>query len=129
MENKGSNSEKYPFIPYSSKLKDRSRALRRNLTPAEKKLWTNLLRDHRLSFVRQKPLLRYIADFYCSKARLVIEVDGKEHSTESGKACDAERTSVLEAIGLNVVRFKNEDILFHFEDVKKSIEDELRKYK
>jgi very-short-patch-repair endonuclease len=129
MEKDNLETEKVPFLPYHRKNKDRARVLRRNSTPAEKKLWTNFLRDHRLSFNRQKPLLRYIVDFYCSKARMVIEIDGKEHSTKSGAACDAERTAALEALGLTVIRIKNEDILFHFDDVKRLLENELNKHK
>jgi len=63
------------FIPYRRFLKPRSQALRRDPSPAERKLWYEFLRDLPAKFTRQKPLGHYIADFYCAKHRLVIELD------------------------------------------------------
>ena len=63
------------FVPYRRTLKPRSQALRRDPSPAERKLWYEFLRDLPAKFTRQKPLGHYIADFYCAKHRLVIELD------------------------------------------------------
>ena len=68
-----------PSIPYRMHLKLRARGLRRDLTPAERKLWYEFLSGLPQKFTRQKPLGRYIADFYCSKHRLVVEIDGHSH--------------------------------------------------
>jgi very-short-patch-repair endonuclease len=64
------------WIPYRKTLTTRAQSLRRDPTPAEKKLWYEFLRDLPHKFTRQKPLGRYVADFYCSRCRLVIEPDG-----------------------------------------------------
>ena len=105
------------FIPYRSRLKGRSQSLRRDPTPAERKLWFEFLRTLPEKFTRQKPLGHYIADFYCSSHRLVIEVDGNSHFDPKAERADARRTSALELEGLRVVRFTNEDVMQRFEGV------------
>ncbi len=99
------------------------------MTPAEKKLWFEFLRKHSIGFTRQKPLHHYIVDFYCSKARLVIEVDGSQHWTKSGLAYDQERTAIMESYNLEVIRFPNFEILNNFEAVcaiiNKTVENRL----
>ena len=89
----------------------RARALRRNSTDAERKLWY-LLRDRRLGgikFCRQHPRGPYTLDFYCAEAALVIELDGSQHAERLEQ--DARRTAYLEAEGLRVLRFWNRDVL------------------
>jgi very-short-patch-repair endonuclease len=113
--------------PYDRNLKQKSRELRNNATPAEQKLWNVFLRNHRLRFSRQKPILHFIADFYCSKAKLVIEVDGESHFAEDAKLYDEGRTLALEEHGVCVLRFTNTDVLENIAGVSKSIEDELKK--
>jgi very-short-patch-repair endonuclease len=93
------------FIPYRRDLKPRSRAARRDPSPAERKLWYEFLRDLPVKFTRQKPLGHYIADFYCSRYRLVIELDGDSHYNEGARRYDDRRTVQLEAAGIRVVRF------------------------
>jgi very-short-patch-repair endonuclease len=82
------------------------------MTPAEKKLWS-LLRNNKLAakFRRQVPYGRYILDFYCVKARLVIEVDGDQHYTPEGKRRDAVRDATLRSDGLEVLRLRNDEVL------------------
>ena len=104
------------FIDYRRDLKGRSRSLRRDPTPAEKKLWFEFLREQPEKFTRQKPLGRFIADFYCSAHRLVVEVDGDSHFIDDGRR-DAGRTAALAALGVRVVRFTNEDVMQRFEGV------------
>ncbi|MGD1118473.1 MAG: DUF559 domain-containing protein, partial [Dehalococcoidales bacterium] len=79
--------------PYSKKLKERSRQLRDNMTDAERSLWSKLrMRQLQgLIFYRQKPIGGYIVDFYCPKAKLVIEVDGGQHFTAEGVEYDKAR--------------------------------------
>jgi very-short-patch-repair endonuclease len=106
-----------PFIPYGRRLTPRSQQLRRDATRAERKLWYEFLRDLPEKFTRQKPLGNYIADFYCSAARLVIELDGDTHFSETGAARDLTRTAALEAEGVRILRFTNDDVLQTFEGV------------
>ena len=105
------------FIPYRRSLKSPSRSLRRDPSPAERKLWFEFLRDLPEKFTRQKPLIHFIADFYCASQRLVIEVDGDSHFTASGQSHDAARTAMLEQEGLRVFRFTNAEVLSQFEEV------------
>jgi very-short-patch-repair endonuclease len=112
-------------LPYNPRLLERSRELRKNMTPAEKKLWYHYLRDHQLTFHRQKIIDHYIADFYCSKALLVIEIDGDTHFNDNSMEYDANRTAILESYGLHVIRFTNEEIYNHFEEACVKIEDEV----
>src|SRR5690606_8502911 len=86
-----------------------ARALRRNATEAEVALWQHL-RGRRLiglKFRRQAPIERFIVDFYCPEKRLIVEVDGGQHTAESDQA----RTGRLEALGYKVIRFWNNDVL------------------
>jgi very-short-patch-repair endonuclease len=114
-------------LPYDRKLKQRSRDLRNNATLAEQKLWNVFLRRHRLRFTRQKPILHYIVDFYCSKAKLVIEIDGESHSADDAKLYDEGRTLALEEHGLYVLRFRNADVMENIAGVCRCIENELKK--
>jgi len=89
---------------------ERARALRREQTPQEAALW-EALRGHAfrgLHFRRQHQLGPYIADFYCAKLKLVLELDGAQHGEPMAQAYDAERTRTLEAQGLRVLRFPNQ---------------------
>ena len=105
------------YVPYRASLVRRARELRRDLSPAERKLWYEFLSGLPYKFTRQKPLGRYVADFYCSKKRLVIEVDGDSHFTDRGLQRDADRTAAMAALGLRVIRFTNPDVMDCFEAV------------
>lgn len=109
------------IVPYNLQLRPRARDLRRDPTPAERKLWYEFLSLLPCKFTRQKPLGLYIADFYCSRERLVIEVDGDSHFDEKGEARDAARTGALEAQGLRVIRFRNDEVRESFEAVCEKI--------
>ena len=91
---------------------ERSRDLRREMTPAERILWQEL-RGNRLGvhFRRQQVIAGFIVDFYCHKADLVIELDGSVHEGDEQKENDAERDLVLSKMGLRVVRFRNEEVV------------------
>lgn len=99
--------------PYNKNLKQASRDLRNNMTDAEQLLWRKLRRKQilGLQFYRQKPILNFIVDFYCSAAKLVIECDGGQHYTEDGRLADQIRDQVLSELGLVVLRFSNRQIL------------------
>ena len=105
------------YLPYRRKLVTHSRVLRRALTPAEKRLWFDFLRHLPAKFTRQKPLGDYIADFYCASHRLVVEVDGDSHFTADGAKRDSVRDAALRHMGLNIVRFTNDDVMRRFEAV------------
>ena len=100
---------------------ERARTLRKNPTDAERALWRHLrLRQQEgQKFRRQVPLGRYIVDFVCIEKRLIIEVDGGQHSEAA--ATDATRTRWLEARGFRVLRFWNHQVLCNFETVMEVI--------
>lgn len=103
-----------------------ARMLRKNMTREEKHLWYDMLRSYPIRFSRQKVLGKYIADFYCAEAKLVIELDGSGHYTNKGISYDNERTAFLEGYGLTVVRIPNTEIKTNFNGVCEYI-DELVK--
>lgn len=105
--------------PYNKNLKLPSRDLRRNMTDAEQWLWQRLRRKQilGLQFYRQKPILNFIVDFYCSAAKLVIECDGGQHYTEDGLKVDQIRDQALSELGLVVLRFSNRQILIETDAV------------
>lgn len=110
---------------YNPKLIPKARENRANMTPAERKLWFEFLRQHAAHFRKQRPFKSYIVDFYCAKAKLVIELDGEHHFTPEGQAYDAERTGYLQTLGLHVIRFSNAEVLGNFEGVCSIIEQHL----
>ena len=114
-----------PYIRYRRDLKTRAQILRRDPTPAERKLWFEFLRSHSYKFTRQKPLGTYIADFYCAQKQLVIEVDGDSHFTVLGEAYDQRRTEVLAFQCVCVLRFTNTEVMQQFEAVCARIEEAL----
>ena len=105
------------WIPYRKSLTRRAQTLRRDPTPAEKKLWYEFLRDLPQKFTRQKPLGQYVADFYCSRQRLVIELDGDSHYTDGAQRYDGARTVALEMRGVRVIRFTNTEVVENFDAV------------
>jgi very-short-patch-repair endonuclease len=108
------------FLPYNPQLVARAKEMRKNPTIAERKLW-GYLRNFPVKFWRQRPIDNFIVDFYCPKLKLVIEVDGDSHFTDSGLVYDQERTRVLEGYGLRIIRFTNDEVLQHFEGVCEQI--------
>jgi very-short-patch-repair endonuclease len=114
-----------PFFRYRRDLKARSRELRHDPTPAERRLWFDFLSTHPKKFTRQKPLARYIADFYCAQARLVVEVDGDSHFSGAGEQHDGRRTEELALLGIRVIRFDNLEVMQQFEGVCARIDEAL----
>lgn len=103
-------------------LTDRAKALRREMTAEERRLWYDFLRVYPARFQRQKVLGSYIADFYCASAKLVIEVDGSQHYEDAGMAYDARRTEYLNRYGIRVIRIPNGEIKRNFAGVCAYIE-------
>ena len=102
-----------PRFNVSPQNRARARAMRKNMTDAELKLW-NELRAHRLmglGFRRQYPIRNYIVDFACPAKRLIVEADGSQHGDNEAVRYDDQRTRQLEADGWTIVRFWNDDIL------------------
>ena len=106
-----------------------AKELRKNMTPWERKLWYEYLRYYPVRFQRQKAIGNYIADFYCAKARLVLELDGGGHYLPEQGQADAERTAALEAMNLNVIRICNTDVDRNFSGVCEFIDLEVQKRK
>ena len=104
-----------------------ARAFRKNITDTEQKPWSRL-RGNQLGcyFRRQVPIENYIVDFICRQKRLIIEVDGIQHSTEKGLNCDRQRDKFLESEGYRVLRFNNIDVTVNLDGVIDAIYDELR---
>ncbi len=87
-----------------------AKELRKNMTPQEKHLWYDYLSKYPVKIYRQRIIDNFIVDFYCAKAKLVIELDGSQHFTPDGKHHDSLRTDVIEKYKLKVIRFSNNDV-------------------
>jgi very-short-patch-repair endonuclease len=112
------NFEKnYDYTAYNKKLLDKARFLRKEMTPQEKQLWYQFLKTYPIKIYKQRPIGYFIADFYCSKAKLVIELDGSQHYTEDGKEYDEFRSNAISTLGVDIIRFSNIDIDENFEGV------------
>lgn len=115
-----------PFLPRNKKLKGFSRALRNNATEQENRLWYRFLRTYAVRFNRQRVVGNYIVDFYCDKAKLIVELDGSQHFEETGLASDRERDEYLESLGLKILRFSNLDIDKNFYEVCTVIDNAVK---
>jgi len=106
---------------------NKAQNLRKTQTSAERLLWSKL-RSRQLSgfkFRRQHPIDKYILDFYCSEAQLAIEIDGGQHADDEHRKKDNLRTSVINGKGIQVIRFWNDDVLKHLDDVIAEIDATL----
>ena len=117
---------KEAFTGYNSKMKETARSLRKNMTRQEKHLWYDFLRDYPVKWYRQRSVDRFIVDFFCFKARLVIELDGSQHYTEDGMEYDSIRTDILEKYNLEVLRFTNLEVDENFRGVCETIHVKVR---
>ena len=109
----------------------KAQILRRNETKAEKLLWEKLRNNQLegLKFRRQHPVNIYIADFYCHKFKLMIELDGDYHNQEQQKQKDEVRTEVLRLNGLKIIRFKNEEVEQDINQVLTTIKNKIDQLK
>ena len=104
-------------MPEYKELLSRARKLRHDMTKEERHLWYDFLRGYSPRFSRQKLIVPYILDFYCSTAALAVELDGGQHYEDAGKAYDERRTAYLQQQGIQVLRFSNLDIIRNFDGV------------
>ena len=116
----------YGALPIHFEL---AKELRNKQTEAEQFLWDYLkyVDIPGIRFKRQHPILYFIADFYCHKAKLVIEIDGGYHNIPKQYLYDQNRDSELEELGLNVIRFTNKQVLFDIENTLRTIKEEIQK--
>ena len=104
-------------LEYNKKNITLAQNLRKNATPEENRLWYDFLSNYEIRFQRQKAIDNFIADFYCHKAKLIIEIDGSQHYSEEGIQKDEFRTEILEGYNLKVIRFTNHQINTNFNNV------------
>jgi very-short-patch-repair endonuclease len=115
------------MLPYDRRLRERSQQLRKNMTAAETFLWSKIRMKQIKGcwFYRQKPVGEYIADFYCPRAKLVVEVDGGQHFSDDVIEYDRARDKYMTSLGLRVLRFANIDVLTNIAGVIELIEREI----
>ena len=114
------------YIPYNKSLTEKARQNRKNPSAAENKLWHEVLQNKRFSnlkFTRQKPLDKYIVDFYCSKLMLAVEVDGDSHAEQA--AYDKKRTERLNQLGVTVIRYTNGEVMENIPGVYEDLERKI----
>ena len=107
-------------------LTPNAQELRKNMTKQEKHLWYDFLRHFPVKILRQKVIGSYIADFYCAKANLVIEIDGSQHFTEDGKQYDIIREEFMRNFGIITIRYTNNEIDRQFDAVCRDIETHIK---
>ncbi len=115
------------MIYYNRKLKNTSRTLRKNMTDAERLLWSRIRRKQLkgYQFYRQKIIENYIVDFYCPSARIIIELDGSQHYTEAGIRKDRLRDGHLSRLGFRVLRIQSKDVFANLDGVLDMIYESL----
>ena len=109
-------------IPKDNGQLEIARRLRREMTPHERKLWYLFLRNYPVKIYKQRIIGRFIVDFYCASAKVVIEVDGSQHYEPQGMVYDTERSIFLSSLGLKILRFSNRDIDRNFRSVCEQID-------
>ena len=120
------------MLSYNANLKDEPRQLRKNLTDSEKALWSRLRNKQILGiqFYRPKPLGDYIVDFFAPRAKLVVEVDGSQHTEGNHVEKDRIRNGYLASLGLKVMRFNSREVLKEsdavVEEIYRIIKDQLK---
>lgn len=110
----------------NAKLTGFAQALRKRQTKEEARLWYQFLRRYTVRFHRQYVIGNYIVDFYCYKAKLVIELDGSQHFDHKQQEKDTKRDAFLQQQGLRVIRIPNNAINQNFPDVCKYIDEQVR---
>ena len=114
-------------IPPKDVMLANARALRRAMTPWERKLWYCFLRTYPVKFYRQHILGPYIVDFFCPTAKLAVELDGSQHFMPGGIAADEVRSRAIDAHGCSLLRFPNVDIDHRFQAVCDAIDREIHR--
>ena len=107
----------------NAKLTGLAQNLRKNQTKEETKLWYQFLRHYSVRFHRQYVVGNFIVDFYCHKAKLVVELDGSQHFEKKGQESDAQRDMFLKKQGLSVIRIPNNEVNYNFRGVCEYIDE------
>ncbi|CDE94921.1 uncharacterized protein conserved in bacteria [Acidaminococcus sp. CAG:542] len=107
-------------------LKNFSHKMRRNMTKEERHLWFDFFRGYPVRVKRQVIIGKYIVDFCCERAQVIIELDGGQHYETENKKADAERTRQLERLGFLVLRYSNLDVMQNFSGVTEDIDRVIR---
>ena len=110
---------------HNKDLVESAKFLRNNMTKEEKRLRYDFLQKSPFRFSRQKILGKYIADFYCAKAKLVIELDGSQHFEKEVREYDNKRTAFLEEYGLKIIRIPNSEINNNFEGICRYLNEQI----
>jgi very-short-patch-repair endonuclease len=114
---------------YNSNLKSRAKDLRKNMTFCEKKIWYDFLRNLEPKCIRQRPVGNYILDFYIPKIMLAIEIDGDSHfDSDKSKIYDEHRSKDLKNLGVQVIRFTNNEIIESFDSCCEKITEVVNSY-
>ena len=101
----------------------RSQTLRKQMTKEERHLWYDFLKTYPVQFKRQYPIGCYFADFFCYRAKLIVELDGSQHCQPNQLEYDAQRTAFMEAQGYFVLRLSNRDVMCQFSSVCAAIDN------
>ena len=101
----------------NARLTPNAKTLRKTMTKEERRLWYECLKQLPVTVNRQKVIGRYIVDFYCAAAKVVIELDGSQHFDEAAMAADRERDAYLRSLGLTVLRYTNLEVNRNFKEV------------
>lgn len=115
------------YYKHNPKLTGNAKVLRKNMTKEERHLWYDFLKDYPVRVLRQKVIDRYIVDFYCSAARIAIELDGSQHFEPSNRQEDLLRDMHLREREIHVLRIPNHEINQNFTAVCEYIHAEIQK--
>jgi len=110
---------------HNTKLTANSKTLRKNMTKEERHLWYDFLKQLPVTVHRQKVFGQYVVDFYIASAKIVIELDGTQHYEQAGVVSDQKRDAYLRSCGVEVLRYANSDVNYHFESVCQDIWNRL----
>jgi very-short-patch-repair endonuclease len=116
------------MLRYNPNLKNTARQLRKNMTDSERALWSRLRGKQLLGvqFYRQKPIGDYVVDFYAPRAKLVVEIDGSQHSQVEAIEKDQVRDRYLGGLGLEVMRFNSREVITNTDGVVEAIYRKMR---
>ena len=108
-------------MPSEKQLQSNARKLRNEMTKQERHLWYDFLRNFEIQFYRQKVIENYIVDFYCARAKVVVELDGGQHFEDADRSKDHRRDERLKSLGYEVFRFTNFEVDHNFFEVCEAI--------
>jgi very-short-patch-repair endonuclease len=122
---------RYTILPYEPHLKELARQLRKNMTLGEVILWKRLKGQqlHGYDFDRQRPIDRFIVDFYCKELMLAIEIDGSSHDSKAAQQRDLDRQTRLESLGVKFLRFREAEVRYQTDAVVAAIADWVVQYR